>query len=236
MSLLSIIQDVTARVGLPPPTQVIGSSDNQIRMLLSLAQEEGKELAQRHSWQALTFEHTFTTTATETQTGALPAGYGRMIEGSVYNRTQKRPVVGPLTPQRWQQIKSTLSVSIWSAFRLRGNVWMMSPTPAADDTIYYEYVSKYWCGGASATEPTQDAWAADTDQGFLSEELMGLGIRWRFLKARGLDYAEPFRLYEEQYMRIAGADGGNRIIDLSPDNIGAGWFDPYIQDGSWPIN
>lgn len=235
MSLLTIVQDVSDRIGIPRPTQVVGSSDNQIRMLLSLAQQEGKEVAERFGWQACTLESTFTTTATEEQTAVIPTDFSRLIEGTLYNRTHHRPVVGPLTPQRWQQMKSLLTVSIWSAFRIRGNSLLLTPTPAAGDTIYFEYVSTYWCGGASDTVPTQAAWVADTDVGFINEELMTLGVQWRYLRARGLDYAEPFRLYEEMFQRKSGADGGNRILDLSPDNIGAGWFDPYIQDGSWPI-
>ncbi len=235
MSLLTIVQDVTDRIGISRPTQVVGSSDNNIRMLLSLAQQEGKELAKRHDWQALLKEDSITATATEVQSGAIPTDFGRLVEGSMYNRTQHRPVIGPINAQRWQQIKSVTAVSVWSAFRIRGDAFLMTPTPVAADEIYFEYVSKYWCGAAADTEPTQEAWTADDDIGFMSEECMTLGVQWRYLRARGLDYAEPFRLYEEMVARDAATDGGNRILDLSPDNIGVAWYDPYISDGTWPL-
>lgn len=236
MSLLTIVQDVTDRIGIPRPSSVVGSSDNQIRMLLSLAQQEGKELSQRFPWQDLLKEATFTTIASETQTSALPSDFNRLIEGSMYNRTQHRPVVGPLNAQRWQQLKSTFTASVWSAFRIRGSAILMNPTPAAGDTIYFEYVTDYWAGVASSTVPTLSAWAADTDIGYLDEELMTLGIQWRYLRARGLDYGEAFNSYERKYLTVSGSDGGERILDLSAEGIGAGWFDPYLKDGSWSVS
>jgi hypothetical protein len=47
-SLLTIIQDVADRIGLVRPSSVIGSSDHQVRQLLALANQEGREQARRH--------------------------------------------------------------------------------------------------------------------------------------------------------------------------------------------
>ena len=72
MSLLTIIQDTTDRLGIIRPSSVVGSSDPQVRQLLALAQQEGKELSRRHNWTALINEKTFTAALTAAQSGAIP--------------------------------------------------------------------------------------------------------------------------------------------------------------------
>jgi hypothetical protein len=74
--------------------------------LLGLAQQEGKELARRHTWQRSSRKQTFTATATETQSTAIPSDFDRFIDETMFNRTRKRHVYGPLNPQEWQFQKS----------------------------------------------------------------------------------------------------------------------------------
>lgn len=232
-TLLSLVQDAANTIGLLQPTSLISSSDPQARNFLAAAQREGRELARRHNWQALLTEATFNTVAS-TEGYSLPSAFDRIVEGSMYDRTQTRPVTGPLTAQRWQQLKSTTTASPWNAFRIRGSQILIFPTPTGVSSIYYEYVSKYWCGASADTSPTQEAWAADDDITFLDEELMRLGIVWRYLRARGLDYAEAFRLYEDMVSSRISNDGGMKTLDLGGVADG-GTYDPYIQDGSWTL-
>lgn len=54
--LLSLVQDVAIELGLPEPTDVIGSAENTSRQLGGLATRVGKFLLQAHDWTFLTFE------------------------------------------------------------------------------------------------------------------------------------------------------------------------------------
>jgi hypothetical protein len=234
MSILTIVQDVSNRIGLPVPSTVIGSNDTQVRQLLGLAQQEGKELSRRGPWQVLTKEKTITATATEIQTGAIPTDFERMIEGTFWNRTQDRRVVGPLTPQKWQMLQTGLYSLMWDAYRIRGNDMLMSPVPQAGDILAYEYVSTYWLTNAAGSTE-RASWTADDDVAKLDEELITLGVIWRFLKAKGLDYSEAFSTYERMVERKLGNDGGMAILDLNGDRLdGAGGaYDPFISEGNW---
>lgn len=234
MSLLSLTQDACDRIGLPRPSLVIGSSDTQVRQLLGLAQQEGKDLARRGPWQELTKETTFTATATTTQSGALPSDFERMIEGTFWNRTQDRRVVGPLTPQKWQMLQTGLYSLVWDAFRIRGTEILMSPAPTAGDTLAFEYVSKNWCTNANGSTE-RSSWVADDDVGLLDEELLTLGLIWRFKKAKGLDYSEEFRSYEQMIEKKLANDGGMGVLDLNGDRLdgGGGAYDPFIPEGTW---
>jgi hypothetical protein len=54
----------------------------------------------------------------------------------------------------------------------------------------------------------------DTDQAKLDEELVKLGIVWRWKNIKGLDYAEDFRTYEMQVANSIARDGGKRTISM----------------------
>ena len=103
-----MIQAASKRLNLNSPTSAISSSDENTIQLVALAQEEGKSLARRHPWQILITEKTFTSTAAAAQVGAIPTDFDRFVDESFYNRTQKRPVHGPISPQDWQLIGDRL--------------------------------------------------------------------------------------------------------------------------------
>jgi len=215
MSLLAIIQNAADRLGLTRPSSVVTSSDPLAMTLLGLAQEEGKTLARRHSWQVLQSEYTFPTVG-ETSSYALPAGFDRILVDTVFNRTTHRRMVGDLTPAQWQESQASQVTIINPAFRIRGNLFYINPTPSVSaQTIAYEYISKNWC--QSAAEVGQTAWASDADTGILDEELMTLGIVWRFKSAKGLDYAESMTNYEMQVANAVARDGAPMRIQTDTD-------------------
>ena len=188
MSLLSLIQGVADRVGAPLTATIIGSTDSNTRGLLALAQGEGKQLASRDNfaWQVLQKEYTFQTVISQ-EAYSLPSDFAKLMNETVYDRSRNRYVVGPIDYKTWNSQKAMLVTRVDPGFRLRGNQILIMPVPTAVSTIAFEYVSKNWCKSASDTE--QNAWAADTDTGILDEDLMALGIVWRWLKSQGFDYA-----------------------------------------------
>jgi hypothetical protein len=233
-----MIADAADRLGVVRPTSVIGSADQQVRQLLALAQQEGKELARRYPWQVIVKEKTITATATETQTSAIPSDFDRFVSDTFYNRTKNRKVEGPLNAQEWADYKASVSTVLFDAFRVRGDSLLLAPTPSAGDTYAFEYVSTWWVATAAAsTTPAQATWLADGDVGILSEEIMTLGVVWRFLRAKGLDYAEAFRSYEIAVTQRQGWDGGKRIVNMARGGFPSGRpRTPSFPDGSWSLS
>lgn len=232
-----MIQGAADRLGVVRPSSVVGSADQQVRQLLALAQQEGKELARRYPFQVLVKEKTFTAIAAETQTSVIPSDFDRFVSDTFYNRTKKREVEGPLNAQEWQSYKASTTTVLFDAVRVRGDSLLLAPTPSAGDSYAFEYVSTWWCTTAASTSGTLAAWVSDTDIGILPEEIMTLGIVWRFLRAKGLDYAEAFRSYEQAIMQRQGWDGGKRV-----SNMARGGFSsnlprrPSFPDGSWSLS
>lgn len=234
MSLLSIVAGACGQLNLVTPSSVIGSTDQQTLQLLALARQGGKELARRFDWQVLTKEATFTTAAAEQQATltSVVSNFARVIDETMWNRTQSRPVHGPLNAQQWQRRKAAAAqAGVQHCFRIRGDAILFNPVPPAGDTIAFEYISSQWCRSAGGTP--QIDWAADGDSALIDEELLRLDLVWRFLKAKGLDYTEEFRTAEMALADLFGADAGKAVVDMS----GAGHGLPVnIPDGNWDLD
>jgi hypothetical protein len=57
--------------------------------------------------------------------------------------------------------------------------------------------------------------SADTDVSLIDEKVLTSGLEWRWLKSKGLDYAEEFRRYEMRLERAMGRDDTGREINTS---------------------
>lgn len=232
-TLLSICQDVCDRVNLARPTQIISGINQTARTLRGCAQREGVALARRWSWQALLREHTFVSVAATAQTNSIPTDWdGRLVADTFWNRGDLRPVQGPLDSREWQAIQSGGVSAVTDAFRFRDNMIELVPTPTAGVTYAYEYISGQWCESSAGTGQTE--WLADTDVPRLDAELMTLGVMWRFLQGRGLDFAMAMGDYEAEVMKAMSRDGSRRVISLSGGGR-EGPRRPAIPEGSWSL-
>lgn len=232
MSLLSLLQRSADLLSLARPASVIGSSDQQVRNLYALAIEEAKDLASSHNWQTLIREATFTTTAAAEQTGAVPGDLDRFIPNSFFNRSTRRPVLGPITPQLWQGIQANPQLNrVFLAFRERDGAFLVTPTPPAGQTIAYEYVTTKWARKSDASVDYTE-WQADTDITYLDEWLITLGVRWRWKKSKGLPYGEDFDTYEKQRDQNRGRDGAAGAISLTGREYQLGIL-PNLPEGNW---
>jgi len=236
MSLITIIQDVSAEIGLSAPTSVVGNTDKKIIQLLQIAQREGKQLSDRYDWSAMQAEATFTQVAAALQgtvADLLGSDFDYIINDTMWNRTTQLPILGPLDQRDWQALQAFPVTGPYPQFRIQQGSIYFSPDGAnATDTIACEYKSNNWCEKSDGTD--QSKWVADSDVGLLNEELMTLGIIWRWEKRKGLDYAEDFNIYESRVADAMARDGGKRHLRLD-----AGREDRipgiFVPQGSWSV-
>jgi hypothetical protein len=236
VSLLSIVQDAWDRlaVGDTTPATVIGSQDASVQVLRALARQEGRELAARGTWQALTKEASITTTATQIQAGAIPADFSRMIPDTIWNYTEREPLLGPLSPEDWQHLSAGLVGPPDLYYRIRGNELLILPDPPAGETIKFEYVSRWWVDTDADGIADADDFTADTDVPLLSAELMTLGIMWRWLKRNRLPYADEFTEYDVQMRQTLARDATKGTVNMGGRRSDRARF-PRVPDGSWSL-
>lgn len=232
MSLLTVIQHVCQRTNLSVPATVLGTTDPQVVQLYALLEEEGNDLSQRGAWEAITLEATLSTLAAEDQ-GSMSSiasnGFRYIKNETIWDRTDQLPV-SQMDGKGWQALKATASTSPRYTFRIRGGKLLVNPIPTAGQDWRFEYISKNWILGADATTYKQ-YFTLDTDTILLPEELVIMGLRWRWMREKGLDYAELFHAYEAQLKDMLGRDGGKQTFHMDGEQRrGPGVF---VPSGSW---
>lgn len=224
MNLLAIVQAACAELTLPVPGAVVGSTDANAVLMLALANAEGRDLARRYPWQALTYEATFTTAAAESQ-GTLASIIGGtqelryIVNDTIWNRDTGEPVLGPRPGRIWQGYKALTFAGPVYEYRIRGNELLFIPAPTAGQTCAFEYVSRHWCTDSSGAT-YRSAFAADTDLCLVDDELVLMGLVWRWRKAKGFDYAEEHMTYERQVADAMARDGTKPVLDMGGPVMG----------------
>lgn len=213
MTLLTMVRSAARRIGVARPNVVATATDPTVALLFELSQQEGDELARYGDWRALRKEKTFTTVAAETQTDTpIPTDFAGFIDETLWNRSARRLLYGPVDPAEWQAYKAQSTFPVVDTFTLRGTSWLMQPTPAAGQTIAYEYRSANWCQSSGGT--AQSAWAADTDTALLSERLMALGLIWRYRQNRGLNWMPDHENYLNEVDGELARDKPRKIVNM----------------------
>jgi hypothetical protein len=155
-----------------------------------------------------------------------------VLNDTMWDRTTRRPVFGPKPPAEWQQLMAQLMQGPWWQYRIRGNTLLFLPPPPMGDSIYFEWVSKYWCTSSGGTTQTQSAFALDSDIAILDERLITLDALWRFKQAKGLSYSE-----DQDKAEAAIADAMTRNASKPKLNLNGAMNDIYpgvlIPAGSW---
>ena len=232
---LSITNAILTRLGLSSVAAAVGSTDQQVITVMALCNEEGQELAARYPWTVLQTEATFTTLAAELQgvVETIAPGLNSIINDTIWNRTLRRPVFGPRTPQEWQQNKAWAIAGPWSSHRIKGGSLYMYPTPTAGQSCYFEYMTRYWLTDSTGATGREE-WSVDTDIPRLDWHLIVLGTIWRWKKLKGFEYAEDFNIYERRVLDAMARDGGKDSLSLTATK-----YDVFpgvvVPSGSWAL-
>lgn len=217
MTLLSIIQSVAPRIGVPKPTSVIGSQDLQIQQMTAFANESGIHLSRYHDWQDLIVVTTATADGTQIIPGTFPSDYDRLINNALIWNTSINQRLIKSTAARWRILQQYGgNAGVGGFYRILGGALNVLPTQTSGNLIGYEYISKNWCSAQDGTG--QSSFAADSDTTIFDEELMALEIIWRYRKAKGFaQYAEDMATAEREKEKLAAADrGGGTAVERDP--------------------
>lgn len=213
-------------------SDVYASTDAVVVHLRALLEALGQELAQMRPWTHLQQEETVTTVV-GTQSYALPADYVAMLPQTAWNRSTDLEMAGPATPQVWQLLRSTDTISSTNYFfRVQGNRLYLDPTPTAVETLAYEYVSAYWVQPSGETAPTSETPSANTDVLWFDRRLLVSGLKLRWLEAKGFDTSAAQRAFDGVLSAAMGNDGAHPVLHLAPSVRRHG---PSLPETNWGV-
>ena len=237
-TLLDIIRRFMERTGLPKPAFSIGNTDAQVAQILGLLEEATEELVMRNArgWQILTREAVFVTKAQEVQgsLSELAPGFRAVTNDTLFNRTTRLPIYGPLLPMERQATKALQTAGPYYRYWIANDQLHLYPTPPAGQTIAFEYTSTAcWSDGQSPATYSEYP-TTDTAICLFPKPVVIAQLRWRWKKEKGLEYAQDFDSAELLLNAAIAADGTRRVVDLGGTELVAR---PgiMIPTGSWPL-
>ena len=164
------------------------------------------------------------------------------INGTAWDRTNRWALLGPDSPQLDEYHRSGIvTTGPRRHFRQVGNLvagtYRLWPPPAAVDTpfqIAWEYASLNWVrvnGGSTLAT----SFVNDDDTPLLDSNALILGIKWRFLQAKGIPTAASMQTeYLDYVAQLIARDGGAPTLNMGRR------FEPYllspwnVQDANFP--
>lgn len=229
-----ILNRVAAEVGVEPVTDPYSSNDPtfvKLRYLLNIA---GEELVEAYPWEHLQSEHQIVTDAATNPTAeyALPADFSRMINQTGWERSQRVPLGGPLSPQDWAYLKGRqlASNTLYASFRISEGLFKIYPSPPPDGLdINFEYIRNTWV--RSGTEPFDYfTEATDGSQTILFHRtLISRYLKVKFLEATGFDTTKAQDDFTQIFTFLTGTDKGAPVL-----NAGGRRTYPYLGIGNVP--
>lgn len=243
-TLLQIVQSFARKRALPYPSVVVTATDPWVLQAWELLNEEVAEHANReYNFPKLKVTTTFTYTtdpayvAVNLDTAAAfgTGAYRSMVSETLWDRTQRLQVAGPIPDDKWAQMLAMGSAPSYPVYRVLGNNLLIFPVNSSAHTYACDYMSKF-AVQATGGGALKETWTADTDVPLMPTRIVKQGLEWRWLKSKGLSYAEEFRQYEQFLLEEAGREiiPTTCKLDNIPNRYEAG---PglLIASGTWNL-
>lgn len=152
----------------------------------------------------------------------LPTDIDHQMTQTYWDRTFRWQLLGPLSPQERQVLLSGISpTGPRRRFWIINNQLVINPVPSSAATEVFEYYSNAWTQTTLLnTAAVNSRFQNDTDFFILDDNVMELGLKWRFRKAKGLSYDAEQDDYDNAVEVAISADGGGRNLPLNSSASG----------------
>jgi hypothetical protein len=214
MSLLTVVRDVCAVVGVAAPTSVFASINTNRTMfeMLACANEMAQRIAtDTRDWTTLRTSATLVGDGVATAF-TLPANYKRMLlTSNVWRSTStQQPMVFISDTDEWDQRRVAVEEDAWGEWIMYGGQIHIWPIMAVGVTARFSYLEKNCISLASGG--VSDRFQADDDTFRLDERLLKLGMTYDWKMKKGSPYAEDMGTYSDAIAMAMGHDKPSPII------------------------
>lgn len=152
-----------------------------------------------------------------------PADFDHQIDRTHWDKSKHWEMLGPSTPQQREWLRSGyISTGPRIRYSYMGGYFMIWPPMGVNESLSYEYVSKYWVLATSPTTlaPTKQAFTVDTDTCIFSDVVMRALIKYKYFSVKGFDVTDYKAQYEQQRDIAKANDGGSLTLSMNPRPTG----------------
>jgi len=250
-SVLWVVQQASAEMGLPRPLEAVSSQDTTTQQLVALLNAAGNEMVNGYPWEQLTKEFIITTAEGQAEYD-LPSDWSYFTDQTQWDRTNHWPLLGPKTAQEWQWLKGgLLSSGPRLRYRVLGGKFNIFPTPSPQNTpsgnsnttgvfapwtLAMEYVSRNWLASTVEANTFYDYAQDDTNVLLVDPWLMVKFLKMKYWEAKGLNTTAYSKDFLGMWESRIGKNKGAPMLTLAPRArtmlIGIN----NIPDGSWQVS
>lgn len=223
-----------SELGLPVPADLVTSREQSSIQMLAMINSAGNELVTLYDWEFLVKTHTILSVANQ---GSYPRpdDYGRQINQTIWDKNNRRPAFGPVTPQGWQVLTNALiSVGPFVRYRVAGRNVEFLPVPKDAGLNYnYQYISSAWVNSYLDPAKNTSMVADDNDVIQFDFWLMVRFLKLKLWQAKGLDTASLASDFNRTMDAVTGQDHGAPVLGLA-NGYKVPWLNMQnLPDGNW---
>ena len=228
----NILNRVAAEVGVTPVVDPYASADPtfvKLRYLLNIA---GEELVEAHPWEQLLKQHQIVTVDGDTGDYDLPSDFAYMLNQTGWERSNRVPLGGPLSPQEWAYLngRDLASNTLYVSFRIAEGQFKTFPSsPSAGLDINFEYMSNAWARSATQPYTYSDSITAGDQTPMIHKTLISRYVKLKFLDAAGFDTTKAQDDFNQMFAFLTGTEKSAPVL-----NAGGARSFPYLGFGNVP--
>jgi len=228
-----IIDRALGELGIQSGTVGVTNQEQNVAQALALLQSLGQDAVAVHDWQFL-METANYTGDSSTTAFPMPSDFGRIVNQTEWALNNKRPMIGPLSPQQWGWTQyGIVSVGVYFRYRILDDNFTIFPVPGAGEEFAFFYIKKNWL--LDETNTPKSSITAGSDVVLFDDRLMVSGLKLRIWAAKGFDTTQLASEYNFQLQAQKGQDQGAPVIQLSGTD-GFHYIDTSnVPDGSWGV-
>ena len=214
MTLLTVVQDVCAVVGVVAPTSVFSgiNANRTMYEMLALANEMAQRIAyDTKDWTKLKKVQSFPGDGT-TEAWPLPANFKRLLlTTNVWRSTSAmQPMAFVPDLDQWLQRRFLNHSNAWGEWTMYGGLLYIWPILPATETATFSYLDKNCISLASGG--VGDSFLSDNDVFLIDERLLKLGMIWQWKAQKGAAYSEDMATYGDALTTLIGKDSPSPIL------------------------
>jgi hypothetical protein len=215
MTVLSVVKRVALKIGHDRPDMVFGATDRTELELADCATDTADMIAKAFDWQVLQQIQTYTGNGVSDGFD-LPTDYDRMVEGAdMWSNRWTWPFNHIASTNEWLEYLTTPYTFVSGNWTIYGGQFHFLPIMSSTDVLKFFYVTKNKVKAAGGG--LKESFTVDTDEFRLSENLLRLGMIWKWKSQKGIPYDEDIRAYETEFNKLMLSDKGARGVVRSGD-------------------
>lgn len=231
MTLVRICQNVLNITGWDNFNTIAGNPDKTALQIMAIANQEVTNLSKRFDWRQLIRSETIATVADQDEY-TVPANFDKLMQDSVYNVDEYYRLRSSMSEYQWNAwVHGLLGSLSHQRFRVvysdSATAIKLSPVPSSVENLVYFY--KINTPVKDESGELKAEFEVDSDVSLLPEDVVELGVLWRFKRAKGLDFSAELSEYNEA-SRTRFAQTKNEGDLPVPNSV----LTPEVTDGYVP--